>query len=64
MTPYQAVSIVEGFDGEEHSEEEILAAWQYLVDTGVVWRLQGTYGRMAKQLIEEGLIAPPEKRES
>ena len=35
--------------------EEETAAWQYLIDTGVVWQLQGWFGRTAKRLIDEGL---------
>lgn len=60
LTPFEACAIVEGFDGEEHSEEEILAAWQYLVDTGIAWKLQGWYGRTASTLIRDGHIHPKE----
>lgn len=60
-TPYDACAAVEGFDGEEHDEETILSAWQYLVDTGLAWSLQGSYGRSAMSLIEQGLINPPAK---
>lgn len=56
MTAFQACAIVEGFDGEEHDQDEVLAAWQYLVDTSLAWRLQGWYGRTAMALIEEGLV--------
>lgn len=56
MDSYTACAIAEGFDGEEHTEEEVLAAWQYLVDTGLAWKLQGWYGRTAVRLIEAGLI--------
>lgn len=51
-----AIDIIEGID--DSSFEEQLKAWQALVDTGLVWQLQGWYGRTANQLIEEGLIEP------
>jgi hypothetical protein len=30
------------------------AGFQYLIDQGLVWKLQGTYGRRACQLIDAG----------
>lgn len=59
MTPYIAVSIVEGFE-EVETEEEVIDAWQYLIDTGIVWQLQGSMGRMAADLIESGICSPGE----
>lgn len=58
MTVYDACACVEGFDGEEHTQEEELAAWQHLIDTGAAWTLQGWYGRNAHQLILAGLCKP------
>lgn len=56
LTTYDACAIVEGFDGDEHTEEEQLDAWQALVDSGAVWSLQGWYGRTATALIAAGKI--------
>jgi len=48
-----AVSIIE--DGDPEVEPEVyIEAWQSLIDSGVVWQLQGSYGRMAVALIEAG----------
>jgi hypothetical protein len=57
---FEACGIVEGFDGEEHDQETVIAAWQFLIDNGDAWRLQGWYGRTAKSLIDEGLCTEPE----
>ena len=54
MTKYEAVGLAEGFI--EGTEEEVINAWQYLLDSGMVWTLQGWFGRAAKTLIEEGII--------
>ena len=58
MTPYEAVGIAEGFI-EATGEEQVIEAWQYLVDTGLAWRLQGWFGRTAKSMIEQGIISAP-----
>jgi len=59
MDSYRACAIAEGFcEGEGASEEEQIEAWQYLIDTGLCWKLQGWYGRTARNLIVTGVCKP------
>jgi hypothetical protein len=60
MDDFTAVGIAEGFLDAD-SQEQVLAAWQHLVDTGLCWSLQGWFGRTAHRLIEDGFINPPSK---
>ena len=55
MNNYQAVGLAEGFI-EAESEEQVIEAWQYLVDTGLAWQIQGWFGRAATALIKDGVI--------
>jgi len=55
MNTYRAVGIAEGFE-EPNNEQEVIDAWQYLVDTDIAWTLQGWFGRTAIKLIEQGII--------
>jgi hypothetical protein len=58
-TAYTAVAACEGFDGEHHDQETLVSAWQYLIDTGIAWRLQGSFGRLAQALIDDGTCTAP-----
>jgi len=61
LSTFDACAIVEGFDGIEHTQEEILQAWQSLVNSGAAWQLQGWYGSNAESLIRAGLIKQPSR---
>lgn len=55
------MSILEAIDVVENGKDDdgrYFRAWQALIDSGVVWKLQGWYGRTAAYLIEAGLCLP------
>jgi len=55
---YLATAYAEGFcEGENATEKEQMEAWAYLIKTGLVWKLQGWFGRMAEALIENKAIS-------
>ena len=54
MTSYLATGLAEGF--ERGTKKEVIAAWQYLHNTGLAYKLQGFFSRSARSLIESGII--------
>ncbi len=48
-------------EGENASNEEVTIAYQYLIDTGMVWSLQGWFGRNAASLIRDGVCEKAKK---
>lgn len=56
MTKYDYVSAIMRYEQDELDWQETVELFQYLVDTGLAWRLQGSYGRQAQRLIEAGFI--------
>lgn len=57
MDNFTATGIAEGWI-EAESEEQVIEAWQRLIDTGLAWQLQGFFGRTAQRLIDEGICVP------
>ena len=53
MNITNAILIAEG--EIEVDEDTYIKNWQFLIDEGICWQLQGWFGRMADQLIEDGL---------
>ena len=43
------------YEAGELEPEEIIDLFQYLIDIGMIWHLQGSYQRMAQHLIAHGL---------
>ena len=52
-----AVLIAEG-EKEPTPSMSYVDAWQHLVNTGEVWKLQGWFGRAAARMISQGTIDP------
>jgi hypothetical protein len=46
------------FESGDLSNDEALELFQHLVDSGLAWQLQGSYGRTAQRLIDAGMIDP------
>ena len=56
------VAKIIAFENGELSEQEVIDLFQELIDTGIVWSLQGSYGRVAAKLIDAGLCIVPSDR--
>lgn len=60
-TAFDATMVAEGnfelagLSTEEVTEDVVISAWQHLIDTGLAWSLQGSFGRTAHRLIEAGI---------
>ena len=54
MAQGDIVSSIIAYEGGEMSDEEVVEFFQTLIDNGMAWTLQGSYGRMAMRLIEAG----------
>lgn len=42
------------FENGDMPQDQIVPFFQDMIDSGIVWQLQGSYGRMAARLIESG----------
>jgi len=56
MTIMQAIENIEM--NNEVDEMVFIESFQMLIDSKIVWELQGSYGRMAAELIERGYCKP------
>jgi hypothetical protein len=60
---FDVVGFLMDYESGSLCDEQIVEGFQHLINDGLVWKLQGTYGRMAKALIEAGYCHPPTRKE-
>ena len=72
MTPLEAIQIIEHDDTDsvnltdiyplvgDRPDHRIIKAVQCLIDTGIIWELQGSYQRLAFDMLNEGLVSIPD----
>ncbi len=56
MTP--SIEEIMAYEQGELAEDEIVGFFQELIDSDLVWKLQGHYGRTASSLIDSGHCTP------
>lgn len=56
---FDAVGFIMEFEAGELDHDQIVEGFQELINSGLVWQLQGSYGRAAARLIEDGYCNPP-----
>ena len=52
-------SQIMAFEQGELPNEEVYALFQFLIDSGMIYSLQGSYQRMAQELLLAGKIEMP-----
>jgi hypothetical protein len=50
------VAFITKYEAGDCTQEEVIEGFQALVNTGLVWQLQGNYGRTARALIDAGFV--------
>jgi hypothetical protein len=57
------INDIMSYENGEMEEEEMIEFFQSLINSGMAWTLQGSYGRMAMRLVEDGFCTLPEQSE-
>lgn len=57
MKNYDVTGNIVAFESGDLDREESIELFQHLVNTGLAWQLQGSYGRTAAALLKSGEIS-------
>jgi hypothetical protein len=60
---FDVTSGIIAYEEGELSDKQTIELFQHLLDSGMVWSLQGSYGRTAMAMLEAGLLNPPKKQQ-
>ena len=55
----QCIDDIIAYEQGELNDEEVIKLFQCMIDSGLCWELQGSYGWTAKALIESGQCTLP-----
>lgn len=55
---FDVLGFITAFEAGELTTDEVISGFQRLIDSGIVWKLQGVYGRTANELIRERFCHP------
>lgn len=55
------VSQIMAYEAGELDQDDTIALFQSLINSGLAWQLQGHYGRTAAALIDAGLCTRPQE---
>jgi hypothetical protein len=56
------IDAIIAFESGELDEDEAVELLQGMVDDGSIWKLQGSHGRLAADLLEQGVLKFPKER--
>ena len=51
---FDSLDFILRYESDNMIFEEFVEGFQHLIDSGLVWQLQGSYGRTAHALIDSG----------
>lgn len=55
VKPFNAFDFLIRYETQNCDEEDVVEGFQHLINSGLAWQLQGSYGRTAAALIDAGL---------
>lgn len=59
MSNNDVVGQIMAYESGDLSDDGTIALFQGLVNSGLAWKLQGSYGRTAQAMLDAGVISSP-----